>query len=244
MPSEQEEFEALLNGEPAGAEQSIPEGAELNEAPSEAPIDETPPPEAKPAPSEPSKPPNSAFAAMRAKNAKLEATLERLASVKGLDFKASPDEAIQALEASLSVDQAKALGTTPEFLARLQKQDEILRSVVEAEETRKVTNAFAAVMNQCQITPEETYAFAEELNEVGIDVKGNLDVLPALYRGLHFDRLTEKKVNAAVQDALTRAVKSAGSSTTPNPAQGKGGIGGSDPIETQEALDKVLRELS
>ena len=243
----QDAFEAALNAPPE-APTPVPEGATAAPEPTEIPITEEAPdtkPVPAPTPAPEKAPPNAAFAAMRADNAKLNAIIDRLGGALGVEIKGtSLEDSVKVIEQRLIAEEAAKSNLPPEYLQRMQQTEEALRGVLSQQAQENITKAFGNVMQQCALTPEETYSFAEELQEQGYDVKNNLAQLPALYRGMHFDAIVQKKIDAAVQEALTRQNASNESAPTVVAKKGQGTPDNKTPIVTLAELEKELGNLS
>ena len=182
-----------------------------------------------------------AFAAMRSENAQLKTLVKRMAASLGLgDVK--DDELDKAIENKLIADQAKA-NNIPEALQRkFQEQDDIIRAIAEERQKEQVVNAYTALQKECNLSNEQVYAFVQELQEKGYDMQKSLPHLVDLYRGLHFQELTQNMVDAAVQKALTRQQKSEKQSSTPSTKTG----GAGDPeekVDTVAGLDALLKDV-
>lgn len=182
-----------------------------------------------------------AFAAMRSENTQLKALVKRMAASLGLgDVK--DDELDKAIENKLIADQAKA-NNIPEALQRkFQEQDNIIRAIAEERQKEQVVSAYTALQKECNLTNEQVYAFVQELQDKGYDMQKTLPHLADLYRGMHFQELSQNMVDAAVQKALARQQKSKEKSSTPSTKTGGTGDSG-EKVDTIAGLDALLKDV-
>lgn len=101
--------------------------------------------------------------------------------------------------------------------------------------------SFQKLQTTYGLTNEELMAFAQELDEKGMNPFASRINIDATYRDLHFDEIVNKRVAAAVEEALKKSSVADTHSSTPNRSTGKGDNNGDGKkITTVSQLSALL----
>ena len=175
----------------------------------------------------------SAFAAMRVENARLKKVLDTLDL--GVDVNASLEDKLAAFDKKSNEQEAKRMNIPPELLQRIEEQDRFINEIKQREVRQTLADNFGTLMQQCKLTTEQVYEFAQDLAARGIDAtKIGAENIISFYRGTHFDDLVKTQVQQAVQEALTKSNTSAEHSTKPSAQQGAPATDGSGTVTMRD----------
>ena len=100
---------------------------------------------------------------------------------------------------------------------------------------------FQTLMTQYGLSQDDLKAFAIELDGAGRNpFTQNINVVDE-YRLRHFDDIMNKRVDAAVKEALAKSSAADTHSSTPGTQQGAGNNDGGQKITTLEGLNNLLK---
>lgn len=202
-----------------------------------------PQPQVPPTQTQQNAPSSRAFAEMRANNSRMTRTMERLGALLNMG-NLKGEQLLAAIENNIVQAEAKQQNISPEVAARLHAQDQVLQSLIQEKEKATVLNSFSQLQRELNLTKDQVYGFVSELQTAGYNLESALPHLVQLYRGMHYEELTNQAVQAAVQRALTHDNTVAQHSTTPGNNTGAADIAdAADKINTVSALDDVLRDV-
>lgn len=181
---------------------------------------------------------NNAFAEMRVQNATYKNLLNKLAQATGLEF-TDENDLVNKLNDNAIEQLAKKQNVSPELLRRM----EMLEQNSAAYEQEKVHSAallgFQKLKDTYSLSEDELRDFAGELDEAGKNpFVTPMDII-AEYKLTHFDDITQRMIDKAVQEALATSGVADNHSTTPNSATGKGATN-EEKITTLQGLNSFL----
>lgn len=181
-----------------------------------------------------------AFAEMRTTIGKYKKVFGQLQQAMGVD---SEDAVIERLfNAGLNV-QARKQNVDPDVLRRMQTLEEQNLVMINEQRQRAVIESFGLLQKDFNLTNKEVMDFAKELDDRKIDIyKLGVD-LSTLYRGLHYDAISKKQIEAAKQDWIAEGA-AANNAPGINPATGKKQQQGKTEINTMGELDNILNSFN
>lgn len=181
---------------------------------------------------------NFAFGQMRVKISTLEGLLGKVAKASGIEYTDAND-----LLTKLNDDAINKLAQRQNVPVELLRRMEELEQNSNAYKQQQIQNAaavgFQTIMTDYSLTQEELKAFALELDKVGKNPFAQPIDIVAEYKLMHYDDIINKRVEAAVQAALTKSNVADQNSSTPNTQQGQGG-GADNKITTISGLNALL----
>lgn len=182
---------------------------------------------------------NRAFAQMRMQLSKYDKTIKELAKALGIeesDPNKLSDNLIQmaqtklAKEQNVPVELYRELESTKEQLAIIQMQQNESLAV---DKLMKVKETYG-------LSQDELIQFAKELDEDNISLAANPNIDAEYeYYKRNREKLEEKRIAAAVEEALKNASKADSQSSTPSKLKGKGDTGEAK-IDNVSALNEFL----
>lgn len=183
---------------------------------------------------------NYAFGQMRTELNASKALLAKLATAAGIQYADENDLIAKLNDNALS--QLAARQNVPVDLLRRMETLEQNNAAYEAEQRKTETIlSFQKLQTTYGLTNEELMAFAQELDEKGLNPFTSRVNIDSTYRDLHFDDIVNKRVNMAVEEALKKSSVADTHSSTPNRSNGKGDNGGDGKkITTVSQLSDLL----
>ena len=182
---------------------------------------------------------NFAFGQMRKQISDMQAILGKVAGAAGIEYK-DPNE----LLAKLNEDAITKLAQKQNVPVELLKEVEALRADSDAYKMQQFQAAasigFQNVMTQFGINESELKAFALELDQKGINPFTDKVDLVNEYQSLHFNDIVNKRIEAAVQEALKKSGAADQSSSNPGSIQGAGGGNSEQKVTTVAGLNAIL----
>lgn len=182
---------------------------------------------------------NFAFGQMRKQISDMQAILGKVAGAAGIEYKDPAD-----LLAKLNEDAITKLAQRQNVPVELLKEVEALRADSDAYKMEQFKAAaavgFQNVMTQFELSQDELKAFALELDNKGLNpFTGKVDLV-AEYQALHFNDIVNKRIEAAVQEALKKSGAADQSSSNPGDIQGAGGGNTDQKVTTVAGLSAML----
>lgn len=183
---------------------------------------------------------NAAFAQLRSTNTKYSSVFKTLQERMGA---ASEEEVInRLLDTSLQL-QAKKEGIDPALLKRINTLEETNVNMMAQQKQAAVANSFGLVQKEFNLSNEDTIKYARELDAAGVDIfAANIDLV-TLYRGMHYEEITKKQIEAEKQNWIK---DNAAANAAPgiNPIAGKKTDGTKTEIKTLGELDTILQNFN
>lgn len=180
-----------------------------------------------------------AFAEMRAKISKYEKAFKRLKENNGAE---SEDEILEKLLEDSTTEAAKKQNIDPALLKRMQDIEEQNQMLMMERHQTYIRDSFNNLQKTENLKDDELISFAEQLQEKGINLlDSNIDLV-ALYRGMNYDNILQKKIDAAKQDWI-KSEQDAKNAPGVNNTTGKKPEEGKKEISTMSELDAVLKTL-
>ena len=183
---------------------------------------------------------NYAFGQLRTELDANKALLAKLATAAGIQYTDEKDLFAKLNDNALS--QLAARQNVPVDLLKRMETLEQNNAAYEAEQRKTETMlSFQKLQNTYGLTNEELMAFAQELDEKGLNPFTSRVNIDSTYRDLHFDDIVNKRVNKAVEEALKKSSVADTHSSTPNRSTGKGdNSGDGKKITTVSQLSDLL----
>lgn len=185
---------------------------------------------------------NFAFGKLRTENKAMAEILEKVAKAQGLEYNGLEDLLPKLKEDSFD-KLSKKQGVPVELLKEL---DELRQDrLVYREQAAQISaeNGFKTLMEEHDLTVEELQAFATELDSKGLNpfVKHDVNIVEQ-YKILHYDEVMQKKIDKAVQEALSKSNAADSHSSTPSSKKGKPPVS-EEPITTLKGLNDLLDKM-
>lgn len=183
-----------------------------------------------------------AFAELRTQNAQLLGVLGKLAKAHGIEYKDN-NELLSKLSDDAVTKLAEKQNVPVELLQRMERLEQI-EQLYQADQLK--TQAFAGfqkVKDTYNLSEDELKTFAQELDQAGKNPFMQAIDLENEYRSRHLDDIVQKRVQAAVQEALARSNAADKHSTTPSQIVGAPDTGSTEKITTIAGLNNMLSEL-
>ena len=182
-----------------------------------------------------------AFAELRQQNAAFKQLLGKLATANGIQY-SNEQDLVNAINDDTIAKLAQKQNVPVELLKRMETLEQDSAALQQTRLKDAAFIGFQNVMTQYGLKQEELQAFAKELDEAGKNPFMNKVDLVAEYKTIHFDDILNKRVQAAVQEALTKSNNADVHSSTPNKQVG-GGNSTNDKITTVSGLNSLLAEM-
>lgn len=197
------------------------------------------PEQQKPTPPTPEQKQQYAFGQMRNQITQLEKMLGQVAKASGIEFTDTKD-----LLNKINDDSLSKLAARSNVSVDLLREMEALRQDSQQWKQQQLKDAasvgFQSLINKYGLSEQELQAFALELDSNGINPFVNAVDLEAEYKVRHFDEITKRMVDKAVQDALKKSGEVDEHSSTP--MQKQGGGTDTDKITTVDGLSAFLSD--
>jgi hypothetical protein len=178
---------------------------------------------------------------MRIANKQLTQLLGKLANANGIEYK-NTDELISKLNDS-ALQQISQKSNVPVELLKevesLRQDSEMLR---QQQAQTRLTEGFRTLMTDYSLNEKELRAYCNELDSAGIDVSTHGFDVVSHYKMTHIDDIIQKRVTAAVTEALSKDAAADAHSTAP--VQRRGSRGGGNPkVSSMASLDALLKDF-
>jgi hypothetical protein len=183
---------------------------------------------------------NYAFGQMRTELNANKALLAKLATAAGIQY-TDENDLIAKLNDNALNQLAQRQNVPVDLLKRMETLEQN-NAAYEMEQRKTETMlSFQKLQTTYGLTNEELLAFAQELDEKGMNPFASRINIDATYRDLHFDEIVNKRVAAAVEEALKKSSVADTHSSTPNRSTGKGDNNGDGKkITTVSQLSALL----
>ena len=183
---------------------------------------------------------NYAFGQMRTELNANKALLAKLATAAGIQY-TDENDLIAKLNDNALNQLAQRQNVPVDLLKRMETLEQN-NAAYEMEQRKTETMlSFQKLQTTYGLTNEELLAFAQELDEKGMNPFASRVNIDATYRDLHFDEIVNKRVAAAVEEALKKSSVADTHSSTPNRSTGKGDNNGDGKkITTVSQLSALL----
>lgn len=183
---------------------------------------------------------NYAFGQMRTELNANKALLAKLATAAGIQY-TDENDLIAKLNDNALNQLAQKQNVPVDLLKRMETLEQN-NAAYEMEQRKTETMlSFQKLQTTYGLTNEELMAFAQELDEKGMNPFASRINIDATYRDLHFDEIVNKRVAAAVEEALKKSSVADTHSSTPNRSTGKGDNNGDGKkITTVSQLSALL----
>lgn len=183
-----------------------------------------------------------AFVQMRTQNATLMKTLKTFAANNGIEYKDETDllSKIQDQDLSKRAEEAKVPKEVLERMERLEKRDQ---EYSKEQLKTKALIGFQKVKDTYQLTPAELQEFGDKLFDSGNNPFETDLELEKEYRNMYFDKIVQKRVDAAVEEALKRDSAARKNGSNPNEKRGAGSQAGKE-VSTVGDLNALLDSLN
>lgn len=181
-----------------------------------------------------------AFAEMRSTIGKYQKFFKQLQPIMGVN---SEDEVIERLlNAGLNA-QARDQNVDPALLKRMQNLEEQNANMLAEQKQKAVVESFGLLQKDFNLTNKEVMDFAKELDARNVDVfRVGVD-LSTLYRGMHYEDISKKQIEAEKQKWIAEGA-AANSAPGVNPTTGKKNNQGKTEINTMGELESLFNSLN
>lgn len=170
-----------------------------------------------------------------------EALLGKVASAAGIQYTDTAD-LINKLNDDTIGKLAAQQNVPVELLRKVERLEQDSAILQQTRLKDAATLGFQSVMSTYELSQDELMAFAQELDVDGMNPFTSQVNLMNEYKIRHFEDIMNKRVDKAVQDALTRSNNADTHSTVPNKANGKNDTTG-DNITTVAQLTALLDKM-
>lgn len=183
---------------------------------------------------------NYAFGQMRTELNANKALLAKLATAAGIQYTDENDLIAKLNDSAL--EQLAAKQNVPvDLLKRMETLEKNNAAYAMEQRKTEAMLSFQKLQTAYGLTNDELLAFAQELDTKGLNPFTSDVNIDATYRDLHFDEIVNKRVTAAVQEALKKSSVADTHSSTPNRSNGKGDSNGDGKkITTVSQLSDLL----
>lgn len=183
---------------------------------------------------------NYAFAQMRTELNANKALLAKLATAAGIQYTDENDLTAKLNDSALT-QLAQRQNVPVDLLKRMETLEQN-NAAYEMEQRKTETMlSFQKLQTTYGLTNDELLAFAQELDEKGMNPFTSRINIDSTYRDLHFDDIVNKRVATAVEEALKKSSVADTHSSTPNRSTGKGDNNGDGKkINTVSQLSALL----
>ena len=183
---------------------------------------------------------NFAFGQLRQENNELANILGKIAQANGIQYANTRD-----LMGKLNDDAINKLAQKQNVPVELLREVDALRAGQQqwqqSQREQVAYAGFQTLMSQYGLSQDDLKAFAVELDGAGRNpFTQDINVVDE-YRLRHFDDIMNKRVDAAVKEALAKSSAADNHSSTPGAQQGAGSGDGGQKITTQEGLNNFLK---
>lgn len=183
-----------------------------------------------------------AFVQMRTQNATLMKTLKTFAANNGIEYTDEADllSKIQDQDLTKRAEEAKVPKEVLERMERLEKRDQ---EYSKEQLKTKALIGFQKVKDTYQLTPAELQEFGDKLFDSGNNPFETDLELEKEYRNMYFDQIIQKRIDAAVEEALKRDSAARKNGSNPNEKRGAGSQTGKE-VNTVGDLNALLDSLN
>ena len=190
---------------------------------------------------------NKAFAQLRVQNKQYTAVMQQLLNRMGLDstMASDPQKLQQLLGQAAVVEQAKTLQVPAELMQRIVQLEQRNSAAASQRIQEAALRGFKQVRDAYNLTSAELTEFAKQLHEAGTDPFSQEVDLDMAYRTHNVQKIVDKEVQRAVQEALSQQQAAAQHSTVPSRSTGKPDTQkpGDDEINTMAQFDRLLMSI-
>lgn len=182
-----------------------------------------------------------AFAAMRVRNKQYEEMLDKIARATGIQY-SNPEEMIQKLNDDALTKLAQQQNVPVELLRRLETLEANNKAYLAMQNQTRLTNEFAALRDKYSLDETALATFAQQLEADKVD-PATVNV-EREYIARNLDAIVAARVQAAVQQALTRDANATAHGTTPTAVQSNTPSGADQQtISTAADLNRLLASM-
>lgn len=174
---------------------------------------------------------SKAFAQLRIDNKQKDADFMRLAKLAGFDAN-TPEEARAQLDIHMTKFEAKKQNVDPLVLQQLQQREAQIAEQEKLQLKQEARTGFDKLRTQFSLDDNKLVAFAQQLQNAGINPFEQKVNLEQEYKLRNYDALIATAREAGRQEEITRRTKAQTSATTPSSK-----VGGTQ--DTGESLDSV-----
>lgn len=183
---------------------------------------------------------NYAFGQMRTELNANKALLAKLATAAGIRY-TDENDLIAKLNDNALNQLAQRQNVPVDLLKRMEALEQNNAAYEMEQRKTETLLSFQKLQTAYGLTNDELLAFAQELDEKGMNPFASRINIDATYRDLHFDEIVNKRVAAAVEEALKKSSVADTHSSTPNRSTGKGdNSGDGKKITTVSQLSALL----
>lgn len=183
---------------------------------------------------------NYAFGQMRTELNANKALLAKLATAAGIQY-TDENDLIAKLNDNALNQLAQRQNVPVDLLKRMEALEQNNAAYEMEQRKTETLLSFQKLQTAYGLTNDELLAFAQELDEKGMNPFASRINIDATYRDLHFDEIVNKRVAAAVEEALKKSSVADTHSSTPNRSTGKGdNSGDGKKITTVSQLSALL----
>lgn len=183
---------------------------------------------------------NYAFGQMRTELNANKALLAKLATAAGIQY-TDENDLIAKLNDNALNQLAQRQNVPVDLLKRMEALEQNNAAYEMEQRKTETLLSFQKLQTAYGLTNDELLAFAQELDEKGMNPFASRVNIDATYRDLHFDEIVNKRVAAAVEEALKKSSVADTHSSTPNRSTGKGdNSGDGKKITTVSQLSALL----
>lgn len=189
---------------------------------------------------------NAAFAHMRTQNKSYEQALGHMLQSMGLDANLAkdPERVTQAFQKAAVAKQAEQMKVPAELLDRIATLENMNTQREQQRIAGLAMQGFQQVKDKYKLTDSEISAFARQLQEAGTNPFEKEMDLDLQYRVHNIDTIINKRVDAAVQEALTKQGNAAVHASSPaNTVNRPDSSTGKDQIDTMAQFNAYLSKL-
>jgi hypothetical protein len=185
---------------------------------------------------------NQAFAAMRAENSKYKKFMQTL--MKGSNFTGDEAAFIEALENEAYKKQAQLQGmaANPELLRKVDQQEEQIRELKRSQNDQTLMLGLKTLQQTNNLTGKEVEMFVQRAIENKIDLLAPGVNFDTLYKGMFFEDIVKKKIEAERQNWIKQSNK-ANDAANPDGKSGKRENSQTD-VKTMAEFNSLLNNVS
>lgn len=184
-------------------------------------------------------PTNKAFAELRTTNKKYTDFFKKIQDATG----ATEEQIMDALMQQVNAQQAQQHNTSPEIWNKIQEQEERLQSYELRENERRVAEGLGLLQRELKLDNKQIERFVREATSKGYNLFDSRLNYETLYRGMFYQELLDKEIEARRQEELSRQAKANDHSTSPAKVAGAKNEGGKQEIKNVSDLNNLLGSL-
>lgn len=183
-----------------------------------------------------------AFVQMRTQNKMMMDAMKTFAKNNGIEFTDEADLMAKVQDQDLAKRAEKA-NLSKEVLERMERLEKRDQEFTKEQLKTKALIGFQKLKDSYQLTPAELQEFGDALHEAGNNPFENDIELEKEYRNMYFDKIVQKRIDAAVEEALKRDSAARTNGSTPSTKRGVGSHTGKE-VNTVGDLNALLDSLS